>query len=183
MIRLRITLAFLFCLTCAASAKADPLIIPVPLDSPVFVSLTTHPVITLGSRTIDFSPNLNQEFIHFLPVMRFMGPQDAYTFRVTVGIRARDGLASLSGVLPQSPDPSFSNTLPVFTVGTTDIIFFDLIIAGHGVSFSLTLTDMNGRRSTPMFGTPLPEPATIALLATGLIGAATAHRRRRKRNL
>jgi hypothetical protein len=179
--RTNLLLAACCCLFFTVIAHADTVIIPAPLDSPVFVSLTANPVIQVGDRTIDFTSVLaaNQEFIAFqvLPYPEYPG---GGVIRYTMGIRARDGLASLSGVFPQSPDPSFNNTLPVFSMGTTDLIFFDWIIAQSGTPFSITLTDLNGDTHTARFLTAVPEPATIFLLGTGLAGVAAGIKRRRR---
>jgi PEP-CTERM motif len=178
--RTNLLLAACCCLFFTVIAHADPVIVPAPLDSPVFVSLTANPVVQVGDRTVDFTSVLaaNQEFIAFqvLPFPEYPG---GGVIRYTMGIRARDGLVSLSGVFPQSPDPSFTNTLPVFSMGTTDLILFDWIIAQSGTPFSITLTDLNGNVHTAMFLTAVPEPATIFLLGTGLAGVAAGIKRRR----
>lgn len=178
---LKLSLAFIFCLACAASAQADPLVIPVPLNSPVFVSLDTNPVLTIGPRTIDFSSSINQEFILFLPLVQNVGTIDNPAFRVTIGIRARDGLASLGGSFPLSPHPTFVNALPVFNFGTTDLLLFDMLIPGSGTVFTITATDLNGNTRVAGFSTPTPEPATLLLLSTGMVGVAVKSRRRFKR--
>ena len=179
--RTDLLLAACCCLFFNVIAHADPVIIPTPLSSPVFISLTTNPVIQVGGRTIDFSSNLaaNQKFIAFqvLPFPEYPGGS---VIRYTLGIRARDGLASLSGIFPQSPDPSFNNTLPVFSAGTTDLILFDWIIPQSGTPFSITLPDLNGDRHTATFLTNVPEPATIFLLGTGLTGVAAGIQKRRR---
>jgi hypothetical protein len=175
-------LAFLFALFCSVSAQADPVVVPLPLNSPVSLSLTANPVITIGNRTIDFTPSLGQTFINFTPVVSYLGgvyPDGLY--RITVGIRARDGLASLTGIFPQSPDPAFVNALPVFSVGTKDLLLFDFLIAGDSRPFQFTLTDVNGQTNTPHFSTPIPEPATMFLLGAGLAGVSAAARRKRLR--
>ena len=111
----------------------------------MFVSLTTNPVVTIGSRTIDFSNNVGQQFIDFeamvLDVSNLYGNT---AYRVTLGLRARDGLSSLTGSLPGSPDPTFGNKLPNFAAGTTDLILFDTIISGSGTPFFITPTDLRG---------------------------------------
>jgi len=171
-----------FCSVSFSLAVQASTIITLPLNAPVFVSLTAEPIVTVGTRTIDFTPNLNQQFINFLFVTTNVSSLygGTLTYRETVGLRARDGLASLSGTFPSSPDPEFDNTLPVFAVGTTDLILFDVIITGSGTPFPFTLTDLRGATSTPQFTSPLPEPSTIYLCGAGLLAllAITIRRRR-----
>src|SRR5688572_24223077 len=100
----RIASLLLFSILVGRNVAADPIVLPLPLDSPVSVDLSQNPVVTFGKRTIDFSPNLSQEFINFLPAL---SPVSAGVFRVTFGVRARDGLAQLTGSIPQSVDPTF----------------------------------------------------------------------------
>jgi len=174
----KLLLALVFCISCAASARDDAVVISVPLNSPVFVSLAANPVVMVGPRVIDFTPALNQEFINFVFLQQSSGTATDPVFRLTMGLRARDGLASLSGVIPLSPDSSFVNTLPPFTVGTTDLILFDLVIAGYGTPFTITLTDINGQTSTAEFNTPIPEPASVLLFGTAWLAAAAFRRLR-----
>jgi hypothetical protein len=147
-------------------------IITLPLNTPVFVSLTADPIVTVGTRTIDFTPNLNQQFIGFIFVATDVSGLygGTPTYRETLGLRARDGLASLSGAFPLSPDPVFANALPVFTAGTTDLILFDLIVPGFGTLFTVTQTDLTGATTQPgQFQTPTPEPGAIYLCGAGLL--------------
>lgn len=168
-----------FCLLPLSNAQADPVIVPLPLNSPVSLSLTSNPVVTIGTRTIDFTPNLNQQFISFLPAERI---DSGGNYRATIGIRALAGLASLSGNFPASPDPNFANQLPIFSVGTTDLILFDVVVGARGSKFSFILTDMNGQTRTANFSSPVPEPATMLLLSAGLAGIGAATRKRRGAN-
>lgn len=176
MTHLKLPLALLFFVVCAASVRAEPVIIPAPLNSPVFISLDATPVVMIGPRTIDFTPNLSQEFINFVALQQSFGTVTDPVFRLTIGLRARDGLASLSAVIPPSPDPFFANTLPSFTPGTSDLILFDVVIAGYGTPFTITLTDINGDANVAEFSTPIPEPATVLLLGTALLAAAILRR-------
>ena len=171
------------CTPILAIAAYSAVIVPLPLSSPVFINLNLDPVVTIGTRTIDFTPNLGQEFIHFLPAFAtdLSGTYGFPAFRETVGLRARDGLASLSGAFPPSPDPLFANVLPGFIPGTTDLILFDLIIAGYGTPFSFTMTDLDGDIANPMFASPIPEPSTALLLLVSLIGIGTAFRAKLKK--
>ena len=177
-----LALVFLFSLFYSISAQADPVVVPLPLDSPVAISLTANPVVTIGTRTIDFTSSLDRTFIHFTPVVRELGgASPSGVYRITVGLRSHDGLASLTGIFPQSPDPVFVNTLPVFSVGTKELLLFDLLITGHDVPYQFTLTDINGNTGTASFRTPIPEPATMFLLGTGLAGVGAAARRKKRR--
>lgn len=155
-----------------ADAGADPIQIPLPLDSPVSIDLTINPIVTFGTRTIDFTSSLNQEFIDFLIAVTPVGS----AYRNTVGVRARDGLSQLSGAFPPSPDPMFVNQLPTFTPGTMNLLAFDLVIPDCCTRFSVSLVDLNGDSHHADFSNPTPEPATIFLAASGL--ALLAKRRR-----
>ncbi len=170
---------FCSCSFLALSAQASLIVIPVPLTSPVAIPLGANPDITIGNLAIDFSPFLSQEFIDFTPLTS-VGP---FGYRITVGDRARDGLASLTGIFPSSPDPTFVNALPGFTNGTTDLLLFDLVISGSGVPFSITLTDLDGDVRVAQFSTPIPEPATVVLLTTSAVGLVWFARRWRRRRL
>lgn len=166
-------------------AGADPIQIPLPLNSPVEVNLDLDPVVTFGTRTIDFTPNLDQEFIAFLiaqtPWTTSTGGERDW--RNTLGIRARDGLQQLSAVFPVSPDPLFSNQLPSFTAGTTNLIAFDWIIPGCCTQFSVTLIDAGGTTHTADFANPVPEPATLLLTGSALALLAGVRRRRNRRGM
>ena len=153
-------------------AGADPIQIPLPLNSPVSIDLTINPIVTFGTRTIDFTSSLNQEFIDFLIAVTPVGSD----YRNTVGVRARDGLSQLSGVFPLSPDPTFVNQLPTFTPGTMNLLAFDLVIPNCCTRFSVSLVDLNGDSHNADFSNPVPEPATFFLAASGL--ALLAKRRR-----
>jgi PEP-CTERM motif-containing protein len=156
-----------------ADAGADPIQIPLPLNSPVGIDLTVNPIVTFGTRTIDFTSSLNQEFIAFLIAATPVGMD----YRNTIGVRARDGLLQLSGMFPLSPDPTFVNQLPTFTQGTMNLLAFDLVIPDCCTKFSVSLIDLNGDSHTANFSNPVPEPATFFLAASGL--ALLAKKRRR----
>jgi hypothetical protein len=155
-------------------AYADPIQIPLPLESPVSVNLSLNPIVTFGTRTIDFTDNLDQEFIAFLIAQRPVGRD----YRSTIGLRARDGLRRLGGMFPPSPDPTFENQLPTFAVGTMDLIAFDLIVAGCCERYSVSLVDLHGDQRVAGFSNPIPEPSSLLLAASGLALAARARRRR-----
>jgi hypothetical protein len=145
-------------------ALADPIVIPFPVESPVSVDLAVTPVVTIGTRTIDFTPNLNQEFIAFLP---FGAEVSHGTFRNTLAVRARDGLVELSGQFPRSPDPGFVNQVPLFDFGTTNLLVFDVIIPGWGTDYGILVVDRNGDRHTANFSNPVPEPTSVLLVGSG----------------
>lgn len=146
-------------------ASADPIVIPFPVESPVSVDLAATPVVTIGTRTIDFTPNLNQEFIAFLP---FGAEVSHGTFRTTLAVRARDGLVDLTGMFPPSPDPGFVNQVPLFNFGTMNLLFFDVIIPGWGTNYGVLVVDRNGDRHTANFSTPAPEPTSLLLVGSGV---------------
>jgi hypothetical protein len=149
-----------------ATAGADPIIVPLPLDSPVSIDLNANPIVTFGTRTIDLTPALSNEFIAFLPA--FGTPVDD-GYRNTIAVRARDGLSQLTGFFPPSPDPTFPNQVPVFTVGTTNLLAFDVIIPGRCCTrFAVTLVDLNGDVRNSEFSNPVPEPASLLLVGSGL---------------
>jgi len=159
----------------AAEAAADSIVVPHPLESPVSIDLSSNPVVTFGTRTIDFTPFLDQQFINFLPVGSTLS-ETAPLFRFTIALRARDGLADLTGMFPPSPVSGFVNQVPSFNHGTMNLLAFDVIIPGSGTPFSVFLKDLRGASNTATFGSPVPEPTSLLLVATAL-GLLAARRR------
>jgi hypothetical protein len=154
--------------------------VPLPVESPVSVDIAATPVVTFGTRTIDFTPNLSQEFIAFLPFVTEVNPG---TFRNTIGVRARDGLSEFTGLFPTSPDPGFVNEVPLFAVGTTNLLVFDVIVPGWGRSYSVSVVDRNGDPHRADFSNPVPEPTSVLLVGSGaMLLAGVRHRARRRRS-
>jgi hypothetical protein len=66
-------------------------------------------------------------------------------------------------------------------------LVFDTLLSGQGfatinlIGLSFGIQSFNVSGVTYNFGDPVPEPATIVLLSTGLAGAAAAARRRRQK--
>lgn len=161
-------------LLAAGKAVADPILFPLPLDSPVSVDLSVNPVVTIGTRTVDFAPLLNQEFINFLWAVRPVRGG----FRHTIGLRARDGLTQLTGSFPLSPDPMFVNQVPMFGLGPRNLLAFDVIIPSGRIPFEVSFVDTDGDARTAEFASPVPEPASLLLVGGGLALLARARRRK-----
>ena len=153
-------------------------IVPAPLAQPVLVQLEVDPVVMIGTRLIDFSTNLAQEFINFHVLVNF----NDFGYRMTLGIRARDGLASLEGTYPPSSDPAFVNALPSFPAGPTALLLFDVAAFGNDLPFHTTITDLEGDSRLVEFQTPAPEPATLLLWGAGAASLSIAHWLKRRRS-
>jgi hypothetical protein len=163
----------IFCLLMLGSVLPADVIVSLPLITPAYVDLNADPVVIIGTRTIDFTPNLAQEFIAFTPVSSYYSPY----FRRTIAVRAADGLATLTGVLPPSSDPSFPNSVPSIVSGTTDLVIFDVDLPYSNYIFTILVTDLNGDTRTAEFGSNIPEPSTAQMLFF-VFGAWFVSRRR-----
>ena len=166
---MRRLLLVIVCVLLTRSADAAT-IVDLPLLTPIAIDLSLDSVVTVGSRTIDFTPNLDQEFIFFVFTEELIEPE-IVTF--TFGLRARDGLTLLTGPAPSDPFPYpiiLNVALPTFAPGSTDFFLFPTTVQGSGGLFTFTATDLDGDTRLATFSTPVPEPTSLFLLGSGLVG-------------
>lgn len=123
-----------------------------PTTDPVRIDLEVDPVVTFNSRTVDFTPYLDQEFICFL----FTYVED-WTY---LGLRARDGLIDVDPYeLPADGTDAFW-LLPIDTLGPISLTMTDTTGLVHVAGFA--------PRFDPTQPESVPEPATGLLVLVGL---------------